>query len=167
LASRTSPALLVGIAGVVVGAAAIPASSFRTLSIVVAASLIVIAVLLAAIGSLASTELKLEGVILSGTVGRFARDSSLWVFWDGYEDGKLAWIFGGEVSVIKRTFRFNTQPHQGQPEATVVVVRANALAYRQLREIRDAPEQSGRRKCVYNPPLPGCKILGKVDLQPG
>ena len=168
-------ALLVAIAGVLAGLAAIPATSYRIFVLVVAIALVLLALLIAIL-PLRSVEpafsitppppdagIRRGGVVVSGTITDLESDT-LWIFEEGLIDGRRVWIFGGEALVNGTRWSFDYEPRTGsneKPRRTLSVVRADRNCERQLRSI--GPDDSGRR-VLYDPIPGGCEVLGQIVI---
>jgi hypothetical protein len=168
-------ALLVAIAGVLAGLAAIPATEYRPLVLTAATALVLLALTLGAWSQRSSkpsftitsptADQGVSGrvVIVSGTIGELDSDT-LWVFEEGLVEGRRAWFFGGEAFVNGSQWTYEYEPDVGLSDKvrrTLSVVKADRNCERQLRSIK--PDVLGR--LVVNEPVPGgCEVLGQVSI---
>lgn len=168
-------ALLVGIAGVASGLAAIPATSYRVF-VLIAAIILVLAALIIAVRPRRSPEpaftittptldqdIRDGVVVVSGTTTDLGSDT-LWIFEEGSIDGRRIWIFGGEALVNGNKWNFDYEPRTGlgeKPRRTLSAVRADRNCERQLRSIK--ADDAGRR-VVYDPIPGGCEVLGQISI---
>jgi len=168
-------ALLVAIAGVLAGLAALPATSYRTYVLVAAIALVLLALLIAArprrSGEPARTintptpeqAIPASGVVVSGTITDLGSDT-LWIFEEGSIDGRRIWIFGGEALVNGNKWSFDYEPRTGlgeKPRRTLSLVRADRNCERQLRSVK--PDRAGRR-VVYDPIPGGSEVLDQISI---
>ena len=168
-------ALLVGIAGVISGLAAVPATSYRVYVLVAAVILISAAVVIAArsrrssepgftmIAPTLGQDIRDGLVVIGGTITDLGSDT-LWIFEEGSIDGRRVWIFGGEALVNGDRWSFEYEPRMGRNEKsrrTLSAVRADRNCERQLRSIN--ADDAGRR-VVYDPAPGGCEVLGTISI---
>lgn len=168
-------ALLVGVAGVLCAAVAVPVTAHRRKLLGATAALLLIALVIAVIPAVwPKSEIEIASPAagqsvsaaspqsVSGTVGDIAPDT-LWLFEDRLIGGKRVWIFGGQTFVGGGRFSIDFEPTVTVPgsRATLVLVRATPDCDRQLRAIE--PGADGRQ-IVNNTPLAGCSIVDNVEI---
>lgn len=168
----SASALLVGIAGVVVGALSPLAGGYQVLAIVIAAVLVVVAVLIALpllsrfsfeFQALPDDEVIRVGqpVSITGRTGRWKPEASLWFVIEGDDAGAREWIRAGEARVNRGKFTFDFTPSDNQMgrRLTLTAVRAAGASDRQIRYV--APDDNGIRR--LSPPG-GCEVLGEISF---
>jgi hypothetical protein len=170
-----SPALLVGIAGVLAGLAGIPASSYRVYVLAAATALLLLAIFLAATPRKGSEPtftiatpapeqgIPPSGVVMSGTTADLG-DDTLWVLESRWILGRYVSTVAGEALVIGNGWSFDYEPRMGpneKPRRTLTVVRADRKGEGQLRGI--VPD-SQRRRVVPDPIPGGCTVLDRIPI---
>ena len=171
------PALLAAIAGVLAALAAIPETGYRSLVLIAAGALIVLALV---VGVRSRRQPKPvfaiatprpgqtfngggEGIIVSGTAPNLGTDT-LWIVEEGLIGERQVWFVLAELPVDDHEWSFDYAPTPGQAgrtRRTLSIVRADRQGKRQLRGVgRDAEG----RQVVYDPAPGGCEVLGQVSM---